>query len=702
MNTFASAAALWGLLIAFASHALAQDEPKKPEAETQPAKPNVFVLPRLAGGAQSMAIEVRRLFRQQDFAGAEKLLLAATEKDPTVAVNYYNLACAQARQAKTDAALASLAAAVDKGFRDADLLKTDDDLASLRESPKFQELAAQVAKLAAENPPEVAAPAPKLIDNGVARVDQDNTVWNPKLAAFQIAFRLADDDPRRTAEAVKAHGKAGELVRQWQQEGAAAGLIGILYDNQDRTHSQLPVAQFPQLTKIEYAPEANREGLDMGLQARLLFNLPTFGNSSTALTAGPFWRSQTRIAQVNARTMEMLYRQYTSNHLYFYPEHRDFDPGRNGKEAGFGDVYPANTPYVITSQGSSGSDQAFLHAVACTLAAFQPKTREKLVETNLLMPTVQMVFRRSNKQVASDEDYLTGKAHPPVFQGAEIDVERMVRLAHEIEPDAVPPMVQLLVAEEDEPRLGIDYFEASPAEKLFDTPAAIARVFRTTARERRMVLTAATSYDANGRDLAFRWTVLQGRPEDVQIKPLKPDGSLVELRVKWHTRFPVSAESKMETNRIDVGAFVHNGKYWSAPGIVSILCLDDEERTYNAAGRIESVVYRSQSQGGNYADPAIHTPRDWRDEYRHDDQGRLLGWTRIRGEAREEFTAGGHLVVEKDESGRPRKVKKVSYAARVARPGQAPLLEQIADPVEWGYEYAAPDDRIGRMADKPL
>ena len=55
----------------------------------------------------------------------------------------------------------------------------------------------------------------------------------------------------------------------------------------------------------------------------------------------------------------------------------------------YGDVYPANTPYVITSQGSSGSDQVFLSAVACTLAAFRPETKELLVRTGTLMPTVQ-------------------------------------------------------------------------------------------------------------------------------------------------------------------------------------------------------------------------------------------------------------------------------------------------------------------------
>ncbi len=670
---------------------IAQDQPaKKP---TEP--PNVFALPRQSAGSQQVTAAIGPLFREQRYAEAEKLLLEATQKQPAMAVNFYNLACAQARQGKTDAALVSLASAVEKGFTKAALLKDDADLASLREEDRFTAIVRSMELLAGE--PAKTQPSPRLVEDGVALVGADNTIWNEQLDLFLTAFRWADDDPRKSAAAVTGHDKAGELVRQWQKEGTAAGLHGILYDNHDRDHSNLPVGQFPQLTAVEYSDQAKEQVVDHGLQLKLLLNQPTFGNSSTAMTAGPFWRSQTRMAQVNGRSVAVQYFQYVNNHLYFYPEHRDYDPGRNGKDDGYGDVYPANTPYVITSQGSSGSDQPFLHAVACTLAAFQPATREKLIESRLLMPTVQMVFRRSYKPVANDADYLTGKAHPPVFQGEQLDVERMVRLAHEIEPAEIPPMIQLQVVQEDQPRVGVDYFEAGPSETLFNTPAAIGRVYRTTARERRMVVTAATSYDANDRPLAFHWAVLQGRPDDVRIQPLKDDGSLVEIRVRWHERFPIAEGSKMETNRIDVGAFAHNGVHYSAPGLVSVLCLDSEQRKYDDAGRIQSIAYRSQAAGGNYADPAVHTPRDWRDEYHYDDTGRSTGWTRIRGDTREEFTAGGDLVVERDPLGRPAKVRKVTYRAKTSKPGQLPTLEQIAAEEVLTVAYDGESDQTGSV-----
>src|SRR5205814_10264880 len=113
----------------------------------------------------------------------------------------------------------------------------------------------------------------------------------------------------------------------------------------------------------------------------------------------------------------LLYEQYSHNQLYVYPCHMDHRPGRNGKdgdkEGGHGDVYFANTPYVLASQGSSGSDQPFLQAIALTMAALRPEVKQLLVEQNALAPTLQAIFRQSNGQVAKPDDYFTGKAHPP-------------------------------------------------------------------------------------------------------------------------------------------------------------------------------------------------------------------------------------------------------------------------------------------------
>ena len=70
-----------------------------------------------------------------------------------------------------------------------------------------------------------------------------------------------------------------------------------------------------------------------------------------------------------------------------------------------------------------------------------------------------MILRQSNKHLTKPEEYLTGKAHPSVFEGGWVDTLKMVKLAHDIRLDNIPPLVQLRVALEDKPLSGRDFFE---------------------------------------------------------------------------------------------------------------------------------------------------------------------------------------------------------------------------------------------------
>ena len=62
-----------------------------------------------------------------------------------------------------------------------------------------------------------------------------------------------------------------------------------------------------------------------------------------------------------------------------------------------------------------------------------------------------------------------------------------------------------------------------------------------------------------------------------------------------------------------------------------------------------------------YIDPQIFTRRDWRDEYRYDENGRLTGWLRIRGSEKSEFTHHGAKIISKDTLGRAIKAEQIAY-----------------------------------------
>jgi hypothetical protein len=501
--------------------------------------------------------------------------------------------------------------------------------------------------------------APDAIDDGVALVSNQNTAYDPRQQLLLAFFgREIQDDATAMAEReiIEGHGGVGDLLRQWYIEETAAGNVGDLYDNHDQDHSNMDYESFPQLTRVEFSDQAKRLGIANGLQTGLLYNLPTIGNSSTAIVGGPYWRSQARLAYVNQAAVNALYRQYVTNHLYFYPEHKDHDPGFNGKFDGYGDVYPANTPYVVISQGSSGSDRPFMDAVACTLAAFRPEVKKALAQKRALMPTVQMILRSCYKLVEEPEDYLTGVAHPSVFDSQQLDVERMVRLAHEIQLDSLPPVVRLRTIYEYQPKPGVDYFDTM-SEKLFDTPASIARVVRSMKYEKRMILSADLSEDLNGQELTYHWKLLRGDPERVTITPMTNDASRVEIVVGNHARRAVAEGSAMMSSRVDIGAFVRNEEYYSAPAFVTFYYLDSEQRIYNEDMLIESVQYTDHRKGGNYVDPAIAPAKEWLDRYEYDEQNRLVGWTRAIGGKLQSFNADGELFVGDG-------TRKVTYEVR--------------------------------------
>jgi hypothetical protein len=332
-----------------------------------------------------------------------------------------------------------------------------------------------------------------------------------------------------------------------------------------------------------------------------------------------------------------------------------------------------------------------MEAVASTLAAFRPETKQRLIATRLLMPTVQMIFRSSNQMVAEPDDYLTGAAHPSVFDGKQINMEKMVRLAHEITPDDIPPLVQLEMREEDLGVPGEDFFTPGATEKLFDTPAAIARVWRDRAYRRRMVVSAEASRDANGRPLTWHWQVLRGDPQRVKITPVNDDASVVEIVAEYPQYAPVTEGSKLRSGRIDIGVFVHNGKYYSAPGFVCLSAIPSEKREYDDAGRIRVIDYADPEWSKHYTDPMLYASRNWRDEYHYDDAGEMTGWTRVRGEDRQAFTADGWRVLETDDEGRPVRAREVVYVAAAKR-NQAPRLQQRDDDNVRHYRYDGDSD----------
>ena len=416
------------------------------------------------------------------------------------------------------------------------------------------------------------------------------TLTATMLAALARGDDPSDDDLKKKPITTDT-GEIGKLLTRWWKDGTAAGNVGDWYDNRDGEHSPLDLRPWPQLQKVKYSDDDVKRRRHWALQPRTLPHV-VFGNSSTS--APP------QLSGSNPRTyycsvphgLQILQSHFLGNNLYIYPEHRDHDPGHNGVGDGYGDLYPTNTPYLIISQGSSGSDQPFMRALPFALAAFRPEVKKKLIETGLLMSTLQMIFRASNRHLGGPKEYLSGKAHPSVFEGSWVDPLKMVKLAHDVRKDSIPPLVKLEVTEEDRTEPGRDFFDrAGLTEKHSDTVCVIARVWRGAAHRRRLVISAAGSRDVNKKPLTFTWVVLRGDEKRIEIKPRNKSGSLAEVTVAYHERRPIAPGSSLESNRVDIGVFAHNGTHYSAPAFVTFFSLDSEGRTYDEKGRIVEIGY---------------------------------------------------------------------------------------------------------------
>ncbi|MEH6527335.1 MAG: tetratricopeptide repeat protein [Sneathiella sp.] len=642
---------------------------------------NVFDMPRMS----TQLAFVLGALKAGKFELAEKALQKVITQYPDRAENHFLLATILASQNKKDPALDALTLAIDNGFQNSERLQQDPNLKSVRLTLRFKELAERVLKIKAT---ETGKSDKKIeayhVKANNALVSASNTTWNPR---FGILLSRFDFDSRRVAPLTVQRETGDPIAKQlneWFRRGFAAGNNGDLYDNRDHQHSALRISDFPQFGIVEYSPEAKDAGIDYGLNTKILFNAPTIGNSSTGING---LGSQASLAYILPFAAQRLYIQYAQNHLYVYPAVSDYSD-KNG------DVLSATTPYMIISLGKSGSDRPFLKALASILAAFDPNVKDGLVKRSLLMPTVQMILREGQIPLQSAEDYLTYKAHPPVFDGQNLDVIRMIVMAQEMKLEDVPPMVSLSMVDESKPRNGIDDSSRILPETLFKTPGAIARVVRSSAKNTTLEVSAEKTKIPPGQKLTYHWVVLRGDAKRIKINPKNADGSVVEITVPWHDRFSAPERPEFQTHRVEIGAFVNNGTYYSAPAFVSFLFPTNQRRSFTKDNKIASIDHRAVEGKKPYVDPQVFADRDWRDDYSYDEQGSLIGWRRTRGSVINDYTSDGYKVITRDTLGRPLKVERIKYVGKQNNPRQRFIVETATGDFAL-YQYQNDTDRTG-------
>ncbi len=673
---------IWCVLVLLAG----AQTPASAAAKDEEPSLNLFRMPEYAVQQANLARRLGPLFRQGKFAEAEKALRNILASHPYWPVHHYMLGAALAHQGKIEGAFESLESAKTLGFSNAAMLQRDSSFLLLRGHQRFRELLAEIAD---PNRPVPDAfqknKIPGKVSGGRALVESSNTVWDPRNNLLLSAFQFPNSEKPETV--YTGSNPELKLLNQLYKEGKSAGNYGDLYDNRDNDHSSLSQKTFQQLTHVEYSKPAKAVRRHYGLNSNQMFNAITIGNSSTAVT-GQYWRSQARLMLSSPTLAAHAYRQYANNQLYVYPEHQDHDPER-------GDLFPVNTPYLLISQGSSGSDQPFLQALAAILAALPPDVKPWLRQRRLVAPTLQWIFRKGLKTVRSTGDYLSARAHPTVFDANEIDLGRMIEFASNLRSDVVPPSVQLRVQSESTPTPGLNYFGPSRRDEvLFNTPSAIARIHRSTTQERVMIVSAEATQDPNGRALKYSWKLLRGDPDKVSITPLGNSGAKAEIRIKWHAQNLVPFRGELRTHRVDIGVFAHNGVNYSSPAFVTVYNAPNQFRRYDDEGRVMQITYDAALLSDRYVDPTLFASRNWQDHYSYTEQNELIGWQRKSDEGTQTFTRHGARAVAFDGAGRPIRAELITYR-RTSIANAKGIVQMVPQNRFVHYRYRDASDRLG-------
>ena len=657
-------------------------------ALTSRSAPSVFDMPERHVRHLQLLAMMDDAHQEANYAAMEAACRKGLELETAEMLWTYNLACACALQGKSREAFEALDRAISLGFADAEHLGLDPDLASLRETDGFKQRLARLR----EQPRRAAVPALiPLRPDAKMTVTQAaaNTEWSFGLGLFHAIVCMPTNPPARPYR-----GPETNTLCAWLAEGSASGCAGLIYANRDNNTQPVDTRRFPGLIRLAYSQEMTDRRLHVGMPNTLFANesgetlIPVIGHSSMGYLNSPYWRSQPRALSGDPRQLALQAVLMLGNQLFFYPAFGDYDVGT-------GDLYPANMPYCLAVAGSNSAEQPFVEAALAALAALRPETRAELARTGLLMPTLQMLFRASQRTVRTRQDYLTGIAHQPALEAANLDPDRLVRMAHALTTNDLPPLVVIGVTKETQMAADRDFFDAVRTERLVDSPVAVARVFRGAARTRSLDVAAR----CKRADARLRWIVLQGDPGKVTFAPCPTNSSLMSLTVAYHEPFraPIGNGKSIPTSRVDIGVFAETPGGFSMPSIISFAFLGNESRVYAEDGRILSIDYTRRLEG--YTDPLLSSARNWKDCYLYDAHGRLTGWRRVRGLTEERFTAYGHKVAATDALGRAARAHVVRYLPRRLKADEATEsvadLAQVDDNREVAYRYQSDDDFVG-------
>lgn len=326
------------------------------------------------------------------------------------------------------------------------------------------------------------------------------------------------------------------------------------------------------------------------------------------------------------------------------------------------DFLPANMPFQLVAGPAATDRQRADAAIACATNALQPNVQALILRAGIMGPTLQWLFRCSRPGVTNAAAYLSPRAHPAVWRERDFDLTAIGKVAQNLTERALPLMTSIAPVFESFETFPIrravplrDYPDPRP-EITFEHPYGIGIVLRAPERNRKFRF-AATSWPVRDENVSFAWTTIsQGyrpsiNPYEGRWSDLRPNLGYAEIVI----------DRQQIRNRLDIMVCSRYGTgAYGPPSVISFFVIPNEKRTYDKSGWIECIEY----QKGDFVIPQLYQNKPWTDTYNVDEQGNIMGFSRLRtGQlfGKEPFGVDGDYVWEFHADDMPKVVSPVRY-----------------------------------------
>jgi tetratricopeptide (TPR) repeat protein len=232
------------------------------------------------------------LYQEKDYEAAAEILRGTRERYPDNPTIVYNLACCESLQGRTEDALGHLTEALERAPEMAQWARQDDDFASLRDDPRFDELTSRAVAAAPE--PEASG------ENGFAsaHLDDVETHEGPEDRTW-VRIRKQLDVGAFGVNAYRSSGVGGQVIEEHTEEALGHQELYFVVNGRARftvggDEIDAPTGTFvfigePRTRRGARAEEPGTTVLAIGARPGTAFETSPWEDFSEAL---PFFRSR--------------------------------------------------------------------------------------------------------------------------------------------------------------------------------------------------------------------------------------------------------------------------------------------------------------------------------------------------------------------------------------------------------------------------